>query len=168
MTSGTQSVKEHSWIDPYEKIWIIVSVTVLVLMVAALTIASIAFGIQVPVPEKRVDPRVVTESGPFSEPGLRDLGGGKYEAYIVGQTWNWSPKEIRVPVGSTVTFFITSKDVQHGFMLWNTNLNIMTIPGQVSRVTITFEETGEYPFVCNEYCGIGHHTMAGKVIVEGR
>lgn len=44
----------------------------------------------------------------------------------------------------------------------------MVIPGQVSRVTVTFEEPGEYPYVCNEYCGVGHHTMSGKVIVEER
>jgi hypothetical protein len=33
---------------------------VLVGLVSAITIASIAFGIQVPVPEKRVDPNTVT------------------------------------------------------------------------------------------------------------
>ena len=157
---------EHHWIDPYEKTAVIISVIVLVVMLAAFTVAALAFGIQVPVPERRVDPKIVTDAGPFSEPGLRDLGGGKYEAYITGQTWTWNPKEIRVPVGSTVTFFITSKDVQHGFMLWHTNLNVMVIPGQVSKVTITFEKPGEYTYICNEYCGIGHHTMAGKVIVE--
>ena len=28
--------------------------------------------------------------------------------------------------------------------------------------------TGTYPIVCNEFCGIGHHTMLGKVfIAEG-
>lgn len=159
---------QHGWIDPYEKIWITVAIVVLVGMVAALTVASVAFGIQVPVPEKRVDPNSIAQdvNSPFSEPGLRELGNGKYEAYLVGQTWNWNPKEITVPVGSTVTFFITSKDVMHGFMVWNTNLNIMVIPGEVSRVTITFDEPGEYPYICNEYCGIGHQTMAGKVIVE--
>jgi cytochrome c oxidase subunit 2 len=163
MTSETQ---HQGWIDPYEKIWMIVGVLVLVGMVTALTVASMAFGIQVPVPERRVDPQTVSTSGPFSEPGLRDLGGGKYEAYLVGQVWAWNPKELRVPVGSTVTFFITSKDVQHGFMLWNTNLNIQIVPGQVSKLTITFDKAGEYPYICDEYCGVGHHTMAGKLIVE--
>jgi cytochrome c oxidase subunit 2 len=69
-------------------------------------------------------------------------------------------------VGSTVTFFLTSKDVQHGFHLWDTNLNVMVLPGQVSKVTVTFDEPGEYTYVCNEYCGVGHHTMEGMVVVE--
>lgn len=158
---------KSQWIDPYEKIWIVAAIVVLIGMITATTIAAFAMGIQVPTPERRVDPKIVASEGPFSQPGLRDMGGGKYEAYILAQAWQWNPREIRVPVGSTVTFFLTSKDVQHGFHLWDTNLNVMVLPGQVSRVTVTFDEAGEYPFVCNEYCGVGHHTMDGVLIVEG-
>jgi cytochrome c oxidase subunit 2 len=42
----------------------------------------------------------------------------------------------------------------------------MVIPGQVSRVTATFDKPGEYLIVCHEYCGAGHHVMFGKVIVN--
>jgi cytochrome c oxidase subunit 2 len=165
MTTQTDQAHEH-WIDPYERIWMGLSIMVLAILFTAVSIASMGMGIQVPSPEGRVDPRTVTESGPFSEPGLRDLGNGQYEAYILGQTWNWQPNKITVPVGSTVTFYITSKDVQHGVLLWDTNLNIMVLPGHISRAKITFDKPGEYPFICHEYCGVGHHTMAGKVIVE--
>ena len=34
------------------------------------------------------------------------------------------------------------------------------------EATTTFETPGEYLVVCNEYCGLGHHLMQGKVIVE--
>jgi len=27
------------------------------------------------------------------------------------------------------------------------------------------DEAGEFSVVCNEYCGIGHHTMVGKIYV---
>ena len=163
----TETTHEH-WIDPYERIWMVISLIVLAGIMIAVTVAAFAFGIQPPSPQPRVDPKTVTQSGPFSQPGLRDLGGGKYEAYMVGTSagWIWEPREMRVPVGSTVTFYLTSKDVQHGFMLWNTNLNLMVLPGQVSKATYTFEQPGDYTYVCNEYCGIGHQTMSGKVIVE--
>ena len=162
---STDSDKKQ-WIDPYERIWIIVAVLVLIVLVLAITVAAFALGIQVPTPERQVDPNTVAQQGPFSQPGLRDLGGGKYEAYVLAQAWTFNPKEIRVPVGSTVTFFVTSSDVQHGFHLWNTNLNMMVIPGQVSRFSYTFEEPGTFDFVCHEYCGAGHQTMYGQVIVE--
>ena len=75
-------------------------------------------------------------------------------------------EEITVPAGSRVTFELTSRDVVHGFKIDDTPINVMVVPGQISKVTTTFDEPGEYLIVCHEYCGGGHHAMFGKVIVE--
>jgi cytochrome c oxidase subunit 2 len=32
-------------------------------------------------------------------------------------------------------------------------------------LTITPDQLGDYAVICNEYCGIGHHTMLGKIRV---
>ena len=87
---------------------------------------------------------------------------------MVGQVWSFTPNEIRVPVGSTVTLVATSRDVIHGLFIPGVNVNVMLIPGQISRVTAHFARVGEYFIACHEYCGLGHHTMGGKVIVEPR
>jgi cytochrome c oxidase subunit 2 len=42
----------------------------------------------------------------------------------------------------------------------------MLLPGQMARVTARFSKAGAYPFLCHEYCGLAHHTMAGQVIIE--
>ena len=36
-----------------------------------------------------------------------------------------------------------------------------------AEFTMTFPEPGEYLIVCNEYCGISHHLMQARLIVEG-
>jgi cytochrome c oxidase subunit 2 len=33
-------------------------------------------------------------------------------------------------------------------------------------LTITPTSTGIFPIICNEFCGIGHHMMTGRIIVE--
>jgi heme/copper-type cytochrome/quinol oxidase subunit 2 len=43
----------------------------------------------------------------------------------------------------------------------------MVLPGYVSQFTTQFDE-GDYLVTCNEYCGIGHHTMAAKLHVVPR
>jgi cytochrome c oxidase subunit II len=63
---------------------------------------------------------------------------------------------------------VTSADVLHGFLIERTNINLMALPGQVSKTTARFDMPGEYRFFCHEYCGLGHQTMWGKVIVEPR
>jgi cytochrome c oxidase subunit 2 len=55
--------------------------------------------------------------------------------------------------------------VIHGFLIWETTVNAMVIPGQMTVVTQTFDDAGEFGIVCHEYCGTGHHTMFGKVVV---
>ncbi len=155
-------------IDPYEKTWMRLSIALLVIFVILVGMAGYALGFQLPSSETRVDPLTVATdpSSPWSNPGLRELAPGKYEAYVLAQIWFFTPREITVPVGSTVTFYVTSKDVQHGFKIQDTNINMQIIPGYVSTLTHIFDKPGEYPFICTEYCGSGHAAMFGKIIVE--
>jgi len=159
------TAKPSLHIDPYEKRWIIISIVSLIVFAALITVAGFVMGVQVPSPEQRVDPNSITEAGPFSNPGLRELAPGKYEAYIVAQTWSFIPRTMEVPKGSTITFYVTSKDVQHGFKLQDTNMNVQVVPGQVSKLTITFDKPGTYNYICTEYCGLGHAAMFGTLTV---
>lgn len=155
-------------VDRYEKIYIYISFVVLIIFFVAITIAGFSLGIQVPSPSQQVNPNTVAIEGPFSDPGLRELAPGTYELYIRAEAspWRFYPDKVTVPVGATVTFYVTSADVQHGFKLQDTNINFMALPGQVSTLTYTFETPGEFPFICTEYCGVGHQNMYGVITVE--
>lgn len=160
-------------IDQFEGAWIRISVAVLIVFVIAITISSFAIGVQLPGQYARVEPQELADpDNRFNNPGLRELAPGKYEAYIIAQTWSFNPAELRVPVGSEITFYMTSRDVLHGFKLLGTNVNVMVLPGQVSTLKAIFDEPGTYDFICHEYCGyvqgspIGHHTMYGQLFVE--
>jgi cytochrome c oxidase subunit 2 len=153
-------------IHTYEKAFLIAGATVLVGCMAALVYASAAHGIHLPGRAGQIDPRQAATTPPFDQPGVRPLGDGGYEAVLVARAWSFNPTEIRVPADAEVTFTVTSVDVLHGFNVEGTRLNMMLIPGQISRNTYRFDEPGEYLIICHEYCGLGHHLMSGKVIVE--
>ncbi len=154
-------------VDRFEGAWMRVSVLVLAVFLVAIIVAGFAAGFQLPGAYARIDPTTLYDPGsPFAEPGLRELAPGRYEVYIRAQIWSFTPNEIHVPVGSKVTFYATSQDVQHGFKLEKTNINMMLLPGQISTLTTTFDKPGTYNFICHEYCGQLHHTMFGKLIVE--
>jgi cytochrome c oxidase subunit 2 len=159
-------------VEKWEGIWIRISVAMVFVFILAIVISATAFGISVPGASGRMDPATLNDpENPFSQPGLRELAPGKYEAYIVAQTWSFLPNRIEVPVGSQVTFHITARDVIHGFKLSGTNVNVMALPGQVATLSATFDTPGEYNYICHEYCGyvantpIGHHTMYGVLTV---
>jgi cytochrome c oxidase subunit 2 len=165
MTTKVSSSQQSMHIDPYEKTWMVISVVLIVVFGIAIFIAGYAMGFQVPAPEQKVDPNTVAKEGPFANPGLRELAPGRYEVYVLAKIWSFTPNEITVPVGSKVTFYVTSVDVQHGFKILDTNISMQIVPGQVSKLTHTFDKAGEYKFICTEYCGAAHAAMFGKVIV---
>ena len=156
-------------IDPYEKNWMRLSILLLVVFFATVSIAGFAMGFQVNGVDAEVDPRTVLDTEPWATPGLREISPGHYVAYVVAQTWSFEPRELEIPVGSTVDIFVTSPDLQHGFKITDTNVNLQVVPGQVSKLTYTFDEVGEFPYICHEYCGQGHAAMFGvvKVVPEG-
>jgi cytochrome c oxidase subunit 2 len=154
-------------VDRYEGIWIRLSLVIIVVFFLAITLAAFSSGFQVPGVYQRIDPATLFDAdSPFANPQLRELAPGRYEVHIRAQIWLFTPGEIRVPAGSTVTFYVTSQDVQHGLKLAGTNINMMVLPGQISRLTATFNNPGTYNFICHEYCGQLHHTMYGRLIVE--
>jgi cytochrome c oxidase subunit 2 len=161
-------MKRGATVYLYELAWILPSIAIPVGMLAALLVTAFGAGIHVPGVAGRIDPTRVTETAPFDQPGLVQTGPVSYEVRMIGQIWAFTPNEIRVPVGSTVTFVATSRDVIHGLFIPGANVNVMLIPGQISRVTARFDRVGEFFMACHEYCGIAHHTMGGKVIVEPR
>lgn len=155
-------------VERYEKIWIALSLIVLLAFLAAISISVFAHGISLPGVENRFDPNSIFQKPPFDKPGMKEVSPGQYEVHMVGMIWSFLPNEIRVPVGSKLTIHATSRDVTHGLMIQGTNLNLMLLPGLISTGSATFNEPGEYLFLCHEYCGLAHHAMAGKVMVEGK
>jgi len=153
-------------IETYEKAYLALGGVTLTAALLVLLYTSVGMDIHLPTHIAEVDPATVRTTPPFDQPGLRQIGPGRYEAVILGQVWAFLPQEIRVPVGAEVTFTATSADVIHGFLIAGTRVNMMLIPGQVSRQTYTFRRPGEYGLICHEYCGLGHQGMVGMVIVE--
>jgi cytochrome c oxidase subunit 2 len=33
-------------------------------------------------------------------------------------------------------------------------------------LTVTPDTSGDQTIICNEFCGIGHHTMVGKILIK--
>ncbi len=150
----------------YEKAFLWVGGATLVVFMGALAFATLGAGIHLPDRVGKIDPRAVRETPPFDNPGVREVAPGRYEVVMIGQIWSFIPNEVRIPAGSEVRFRMTSADVIHGFNIERTNVNAMLIPGQVTEMTYRFERPGEHLIICHEYCGLGHHLMYGRFIVE--
>jgi cytochrome c oxidase subunit 2 len=87
------------------------------------------------------------------------------DIYLQAQMWRWYPV-LRLKEGARYTLHLSSLDINHGFNLYPVNLNFQVVPGYDYGLTIVPNKKGDFRVVCNEFCGINHHMMVGKVVVE--
>jgi cytochrome c oxidase subunit II len=102
----------------------------------------------------------------YSEPQVKKIDEKTWQVFAVASMWQFQPAEIFIPVGSEVDFFLTSKDVVHGFNISQKNVNMMAVYGALNKTTVKFDKPGVYDIVCHEYCGVGHQNMRSQVIVN--
>ena len=144
--------------DKFEKRVIISAVLVTMLFVFSILYAKTS---------RRIDlPECLPYNKTYEQPKVVKLDSNLYQVYAVAQMWQFQPAEIYIPVGSTVDFFLTSKDVVHGFDIYDKNVNMMAVYGGINKTTVKFDKPGVYKITCHEYCGVGHQNMQAEVIVN--
>lgn len=87
------------------------------------------------------------------------------DIYLVARLWQFWPI-LELEKDKSYRLHLSSLDWQHGFSLQPTNINIQVHPGYDMVVTVQPDKAGTYGIVCNEFCGIGHHTMVGRLYVK--
>jgi len=86
------------------------------------------------------------------------------DVYLTAMSFQWTPI-LKLRKGAQYTLHLSALDVNHGFNLYPVNVNFQVVPGYDYGLRVTPTEAGDFRIVCNEFCGIGHHTMVGRVIV---
>jgi cytochrome c oxidase subunit 2 len=86
------------------------------------------------------------------------------DIYLTAMTFQWTPI-LKLKKGAEYVLHLSALDVNHGFSLWPLNINFQVVPGYDYGLRVTPTEAGDLRIICNEFCGIGHHTMVGRIIV---
>jgi len=106
-----------------------------------------------------VDIRHISEANPFGmDP---DDPTGQDDILIANPI-------MRLPIDQPIKALLRSKDVLHDFAVPQFRVKMDLVPGMVTFVWFTPTRSGTYEILCEELCGIAHHAMRGKVVVETR
>lgn len=113
--------------------------------------------------------------------GVKREADGTVIARVVMARFMVHPQEIRLPAGTEIVLRAASADVLHGLHVAGTNIGTQVVPGYVAQVRtrINFDAVAKVgitnadgsvtvPIFCNEYCGLGHQSMWGRVTVTRR
>jgi cytochrome c oxidase subunit II len=153
-------------VDRTEKRWLIIMLGMLAVMMVIIVVTGITHALHPPSNVEPIDPVTLHLQGEFVESNLGtalELDG--VTVRMIAQQYSWVPNCIKVPADTPVKFRLTSADVTHGFIMGDTNVNTMVVPGFVSEVRTSFAIPGEYRMPCDEFCGLGHQGMWARVVV---
>jgi cytochrome c oxidase subunit II len=153
-----------------ERRWATLSIMIVGVLVGMATYIGIH---QATMPQGHVetaDPKTLHLSGEFVESNLGSSveADGSITVRAIGQQYSFTPQCVVVPSETPIKFRATSADVVHGLLIEGTNINTMLVPGYVSELPIRFKAPGDHVMPCQEFCGIGHQGMWGKVKVVGK
>jgi cytochrome c oxidase subunit 2 len=103
--------------------------------------------------------------------GKTDAPAGAQRVTVQAQQFGWAIRPAAVRAGEPVEFRMTSKDVQHGFGVYDGTKLLFQVQvpadGQPEqRYVHTFDHSGTYDILCMEFCGFQHHMMRGVLKVN--
>lgn len=85
---------------------------------------------------------------------------------MTASQWKFEPNTITVNQGDTVRLQIKNIDVTHGFSLPAFGVNKQLDAGKTTTVEFVADKKGTFTFACSVFCGAGHSSMTGKMVVE--
>jgi cytochrome c oxidase subunit 2 len=137
-----------------------------VIIITGITLALFIFSILYARGKYNDLPACLPYDKTYTEPKVIKLDDHTYQVFAVAKMWQFQPAQVYIPVGSEVDFYLTSGDVVHGFNIEEKNVNMMAVYGNINKTTVKFDKPGVYKITCHEYCGLGHQSMQGEVIVN--
>lgn len=168
---------DHHTLEKYETIWLGIA-TVMSVLLAVAVFSSFITGTTPRLEDEggsthhltgvvngRINPKNFAGT-PFATPGVVENKDGSVDVFVVAKAFQFDPPIVKVPAGKRINFYITSADVLHGYYVETTNINTTVVPGQVAAFSTRFKNAGPLNVICDEYCGVGHHNMINKIIVE--
>lgn len=87
---------------------------------------------------------------------------------VMPENGGWLPDTLTAQAGEPLELHLISDDVMHGFAVGQTGWPAVDVkPGQMTEVTLTFEQPGTYTYYCTRWCGPNHWRMRGTIEVTG-
>ncbi len=148
-----------------ERLWARAMTAIIVVMLGVIVFTSAHWGLHPPSQVETIDSTSLHKGGEFSESNLGTwiTPDGSAVVRIVAQQYAFVPNCVLVPAGVPITMRLASADAVHGFLVQDTNVNAMIVPGYVTTVRTIFTQSGERLMPCHEFCGVGHQAMWANV-----
>jgi cytochrome c oxidase subunit II len=85
---------------------------------------------------------------------------------VSARRFTYSPNVLELKRGEPVVLELTTEDVFMGMNIPDFNVRSDIVPGKTTQLAFTPDKAGTFIFLCDVFCGDGHETMSGKLVVS--
>jgi cytochrome c oxidase subunit 2 len=86
---------------------------------------------------------------------------------IHAHRFSFTPAEVTLKKGETVTLRLISDDVAHSLVVPALKINAPMVKAHPTEITVTPDSTGDFHGECGKFCGSGHGSMLFTIHVKG-
>lgn len=77
----------------------------------------------------------------------------------------FTPSVIKLKKNEPVVLELTTEDVFMGMNVPDFGVRSDIVPGKTMKLAFTPDKAGTFVFVCDVFCGDGHESMSGQLVV---
>ena len=85
---------------------------------------------------------------------------------VAASKFKYEPSTIEATRGERLILELVSLDRLHGFSVPDFGIRVDVKPDVPTRVALQADRVGRFAFHCDLYCGDGHESMVGEIVVR--
>jgi cytochrome c oxidase subunit 2 len=105
------------------------------------------------------------EKPPAAKPPSGSVENGVRIIKMTAKKFEFTPNLLVVYQGEKVRLLITAEDGTHGFAMPDFNIEEKLEKGKATPINFTADKPGGHEFHCSIFCGAGHMSMKGELVV---
>ncbi len=87
------------------------------------------------------------------------------EVYILARNYDFGNFTLELEKGKKYQLKLASKEMKHAIVVRELGLQNRMKVGEIKTIEFTPRKAGVFRVVCGEFCGVGHASMVGSIIV---
>jgi len=87
------------------------------------------------------------------------------DVYILAQNYHFGKFTLELEKGKTYNLVLAAKEMKHAIVVHQLKLQNRIKLGEIKTIEFIPIKAGTFDVVCGEWCGVGHATMVGKIII---
>ena len=87
------------------------------------------------------------------------------DVYILAKNYDFGKFTLELEKGKTYQLKLAAKEMKHAIVVHELKLQNRIKLGEIKTIEFIPIQAGTFRMVCGEWCGVGHASMVGKIIV---